>query len=156
MLYRTHAKFDLHTSSLIGLATKWPGPLKANSHRHARHDKAVLSVSRPLWRCALDSRQLKTCRRQKIRSLSAFRAIVQFTPAHRTWHYDTVVSGVRCELIGHYKTCSESFKHDRFVAGVQCVRSLLEPSGTTLAMRRIETLLPCKTVGMRACKRLSV
>ena len=34
--------------------------VKANSHRHARHDKAVLSVSRPLRRCELDSRQLKT------------------------------------------------------------------------------------------------
>jgi len=34
--------------------------LKTNSHRHARHDKTVLSVSRPLRRCELDSRQLKT------------------------------------------------------------------------------------------------
>ena len=34
--------------------------VKANSHRHARHDKTVLSVSRPLWRCELDSRQPKT------------------------------------------------------------------------------------------------
>jgi len=31
-------------------------PLKASSHRHARHDKTVLSVSRPLRRCELDSR----------------------------------------------------------------------------------------------------
>jgi len=35
-------------------------PLTANSHRHARHDKTVLSVSRPIRRCELDSRQLKT------------------------------------------------------------------------------------------------
>jgi len=34
--------------------------VKANSHRHARHDKAVLSVSRPLRRRELDSRQLET------------------------------------------------------------------------------------------------
>jgi len=34
--------------------------LKANSHRHARHDKTVLSVSRTLRWCELDSRQLKT------------------------------------------------------------------------------------------------
>jgi len=33
---------------------------KANSHRHAEHDKTVLSVSRPFRRCELDSRQLKT------------------------------------------------------------------------------------------------
>jgi len=35
-------------------------PVKANSHRHTRDDKTVLSVSRPLRRCKLDSRQLKT------------------------------------------------------------------------------------------------
>ena len=34
--------------------------VKANSLHHARHDKTVLSVSCPLWRCELDSRQLKT------------------------------------------------------------------------------------------------
>jgi len=34
--------------------------VKANSHRQARHDKTVLSVSSPLLRCELDSRQLKT------------------------------------------------------------------------------------------------
>jgi len=33
--------------------------LKANSHPHARHDKTVLSLSRPLRRRELDSRQLK-------------------------------------------------------------------------------------------------
>jgi len=31
----------------------------ANSHRHARHDKTVLSMTRPIRRCELDSRQLK-------------------------------------------------------------------------------------------------
>jgi len=34
--------------------------VKANLHRDARHDKTVSSVSRPLRRCELDSRQLKT------------------------------------------------------------------------------------------------
>jgi len=34
--------------------------IKANSHRHARHDKTVLSVSRPLQRCELHFRQHKT------------------------------------------------------------------------------------------------
>jgi len=34
--------------------------IKANSHRHATHDKTVFSVSRPLRRCELDSRHLKT------------------------------------------------------------------------------------------------
>jgi len=34
--------------------------ITANSHRHARHDKTVLSVSRTLRRCELDSRQFKT------------------------------------------------------------------------------------------------
>ena len=33
---------------------------KVNSHRHAGHDKTVLSVSRPLRRYELDFRQLKT------------------------------------------------------------------------------------------------
>ena len=33
---------------------------KANSHRHARHDKTVLAVSRPLRRCESDSLQLNT------------------------------------------------------------------------------------------------
>ena len=31
----------------------------ANSHRHARHDKTVLSMTRPIRWCELDSRQLK-------------------------------------------------------------------------------------------------
>ena len=50
--------------------------LKANSHRLARRDKTVLSVSRPFRRCELDSRQLKTVADRKFEG----RAIVQFTP----------------------------------------------------------------------------
>jgi len=39
----------------------WSSPfLIANSYRHARHDKTVLSVSRPLRRHELDCRQLVT------------------------------------------------------------------------------------------------
>ena len=34
--------------------------IKASSHRHARRDKTVLSVSRPLRRCELHFRQHKT------------------------------------------------------------------------------------------------
>ena len=34
--------------------------LKANLHRHARHNKTVVSVSCPPRRCELDCRQLKT------------------------------------------------------------------------------------------------
>jgi len=37
-----------------------PVCLKANSHRHAGHDKTVLSLSCPIRRCKLYSRQLKT------------------------------------------------------------------------------------------------
>jgi len=44
---------------------RWP---KTNSHRHARHDKTVLSVSRPLRRCELDSRQLKTVADRNLKS----------------------------------------------------------------------------------------
>ena len=34
--------------------------IKANSHRHARHDKSVVFVSRPLRQRELNSRQLRT------------------------------------------------------------------------------------------------
>jgi len=37
-----------------------------NSHRHARHDKTVLSVSCPLRWCELDSRQLRTVADRKV------------------------------------------------------------------------------------------
>ena len=40
---------------------------RANLHRHGRHDKTVLSVSRPLRRCKLDGfPTTQDCRRQKI------------------------------------------------------------------------------------------
>jgi len=39
--------------------------VKANSHRHARHGKTVLYVSRPLRRCELDSGQLKSVANRK-------------------------------------------------------------------------------------------
>jgi len=69
-----------------------PITFKANSHHHARHDRTVLSVSRPLRRCELDSRQLKTVAdRQNIWRLSTFRAIVRFTP-------DTTQTGPSCRV----------------------------------------------------------
>jgi len=70
--------------------------LKANSHRHARHDKTVLSVSRTLRRCELDSRQLKTVADRKFWNLNTLIAIVQFTPPRKTRHRQDcfVVSGV--------------------------------------------------------------
>jgi len=40
--------------------------LRANSHRHFRHDKTVLSVSYPPRPCELDSRRLKTVADKKI------------------------------------------------------------------------------------------
>ena len=60
--------------------------VKSNSHCHARHDKTVLSVSRTLRRCELDSRQLQTVADRKVSSLNTLRAIVQFTPSHQTRH----------------------------------------------------------------------
>ena len=65
--------------------------LKANSHRHARHDKTVLSVSRPLRRCELNSRQLKTVVDGKLGSLNTLIAIVQFTPARHRHDMDRTV-----------------------------------------------------------------
>jgi len=82
--------------------------LKANSHRYARHEKTVLSVSRPLRQIKsinqsavwIGFQTTQDCRRKKIWSLNTFRAIVQFTPAHQTRHREDrlVVSGRRCEL----------------------------------------------------------
>ena len=59
--------------------------------------KLFLSVSRPLQRCELDSRQFKTDADGKFEHvLNTFRAIVQFTLAHQTRHRQDrlVVSGV--------------------------------------------------------------
>ena len=57
-----------------------PLRIKANSHHHARQDKTALSVSRPLRKSELDSRQLKTV---ADKSDDTFIAIVQFTLAHQ-------------------------------------------------------------------------
>ena len=51
---------DKHNLSHCWSPVKQVSKLKVNSYRHARHDKPVLSVSRPLRRCELDSRQLNT------------------------------------------------------------------------------------------------
>ena len=46
---------------LASVTGHWSHPTgHLHPHRHARHDKTVLSVSRPLRRCELDSTQLKT------------------------------------------------------------------------------------------------
>jgi len=73
---------------------------EANSHCHAIHDKTLLSVSRPLRRCELDSRQLKTVvvRKFEVRTRS-----VQSSNSHRHTRHDTdrtVLSCLvwRCEL----------------------------------------------------------
>jgi len=70
--------------------------LKANSHRHARHDKTVLSVSRPLRRCELDSRQLRTVAEGKS---GVWTRPEQLSNSHRHARHDPdwscfVVSGV--------------------------------------------------------------
>ena len=55
---------NVHSSMTASNKTRvvfsYDNGVKANSHRHARQDKTVLSASRPLRRCELDSRQLKT------------------------------------------------------------------------------------------------
>ena len=74
--------------------------VEANSHRHARHDKTVLSVSRPLRRCELDSRQLKTVADRKF---EVWTRSEQSSNSHRHTRHDTdrtVLSCLvwRCEL----------------------------------------------------------
>ena len=74
--------------------------LKANSHLHARHDKTVLSVSRPLRRCELDFRQLKTVAERKF---DVWTRSEQSSNSHRHTRHDadrTVLSCLvwRCEL----------------------------------------------------------
>ena len=70
--------------------------IKANLHRHARHDKAVLYVSRPPSVAWTGFPTMQVRRRQTIWSLNTFRAIVQFTSARQTRHGQNrlVVSGV--------------------------------------------------------------
>jgi len=70
-----------------------------NSHRHARHDKTVLSVSRPLRRCELDSRQLKLTPTENLKS-EHVHSNRPFTSAHQTRHRQDrlVLVGGRCEL----------------------------------------------------------
>ena len=82
--------------------------VKVNRHRRARHDKTVLSVSRPLRRRELNSRQLETVadRECEVRTRSV-RAIVQFTSPRPTRQRQDclVVSGGRCEF-GQWKGCA--------------------------------------------------
>ena len=60
--------------------------VEANSHRHVRHDKTVLSVSRPLRRCELDSRQLETVADRK---LEVWTCSEQSSNSHRHTRYHT-------------------------------------------------------------------
>ena len=60
--------------------------VKANSHRHAGHDK---SVSRPLRRCELDSRQLKTVADRKS---EVWIRLQQSSNSHRHTRHDKTVS----------------------------------------------------------------
>jgi len=57
------------------------GGVKLNSHRHARYDETVSSVSSPLWRCELDSRQLETVADKSLKS--------QHVQSNRTIHTGT-------------------------------------------------------------------
>ena len=67
--------------------------LKANSHLHARHDKTVLCVSRPLRWCELDSRQLKIVadRKFEVWTRSEHRPVRTGTP-------DTTRTGPSCRV----------------------------------------------------------
>ena len=63
--------------------------VKATSHRHAKHNKTVWSVSplsRPLRLCELDTRHTKTqdCRQQKIWNLNTLIALSNSYPIHDT------------------------------------------------------------------------
>ena len=65
----------------------------ANSHRHARHDKTVLSVSRQRRRCELDSRQLKTVadRKSEVRTRPE-----QSSNSHRNTRHDADRTVLSC------------------------------------------------------------
>ena len=72
----------------------------SHSHRHARHDKTISSVPRPLRRCELDSWQLRTVADRKFEICSRSQ---QSSNSHRHTRYDTdrtVLSCLvwRCEL----------------------------------------------------------
>ena len=75
-----------------------------NSHRHARHDKTVLSVSRPLRQCQLDSRQLKAAQTLSdgLETQSTPPATTQTTLSCRVWRggvnwalHDALIGAVR-------------------------------------------------------------
>jgi len=83
-----------------------------NSHRHARHDKTVLSVSRPLRQCQLDSRQLKAAQTLSdgLETQSTPPATTQTTLSCRVWRggvnwalHDALIGAVhqRRDMIGY-------------------------------------------------------
>jgi len=71
-----------HVYPLIKLNTV---PRKANSHRRARHDKTVLSVSRPLRQRELNFRQLKTVADRKFEVSTRSQ---QWSYSHRHTRHD--------------------------------------------------------------------
>jgi len=78
--------------------------LKLYSHRHARHDKTLVCVASTsaVW---FGFSTTQDCRRPKMWSLDAFRAIVQFTPAHHTRHDRLVASGITQTLCAIVPSC---------------------------------------------------
>ena len=83
--------------------------LKANLHRHARRDKTVLPVSRPLLRCELDPRQLKTVADRKFEVQAHTE---QSSNSHRHTRHDTDRTVLwclvwRCELSRPERSVSE-------------------------------------------------
>jgi len=69
--------------------------VKANSHRHARHDKTVLSVSRPQWRYELHSGQLKTVADRKF---EVWTRSEQSSNLYRPGTVDTTQTGPSCRV----------------------------------------------------------
>ena len=59
---------SVHESSTLTTRLLSHPRIEANSHHQTRHDNTVLSVSRPLRRCELNSRQLNTVADRNLKS----------------------------------------------------------------------------------------
>jgi len=88
--------------------------LKANSHRHARHDKTVLSVSCPLRRRELDFRQLKTVADGKF---EVWTRSQQSSNSHRHTRYNTDKTVLSC-LVWRYELSPPDHPTSTFYLGV--------------------------------------
>jgi len=75
--------------------TLTPRRLIANSHRHARHDETVLSASRSLRRCEMDSRQLKTVTHRQKKNEVGTRS-EQSSNSHRHIRHNTDRTVLSC------------------------------------------------------------